>query len=334
MPLVVDEVDLLLNGFGELPSGQKKRKAVDSPYLHRLQRKHFVFFDVLPFFGTLFAIGLAVVHPIGWVEVGLFFAMWLLTGFGISVGFHRLFAHRTFRTTTPVRVALAVSGCMAGQGAPISWTAMHRRHHECTDKEGDMHSPNRHGRSFMQRVHGFIHAHYTWMVRHEYPNVGHYVPELLKDRALIRTGRLYRWWVLLGFAIPAVAGGLLTQSWMGVLTGFLWGGVVRMFVVGHSMWALNSFLHTVGRQPFPLRENMLDNSRNSGLLALISWGEGWHNNHHAFPYSASFGLAWYRVDPGYWLIRTLEMLGLAHDVLVPTAARIAARSAGVSRLAN
>lgn len=324
MPVVIDELDLL----AELPSGNRRRKAVDSPYLHRLQRRHFLLFDVLPFFGTVGAIALAVAHPIGAVEIGLFLLMWLLNGIGISAGFHRLFAHRSYTTTTPVRVALAILGCMGGQGAVISWAAMHRRHHSCADLEGDMHSPNLHGRDLKGRLRGFLHAHYTWMIRHEYPNVAHYAPDLLRDRALVRTGRLYRWWVLLGLAVPAALGGLLTQSWMGVLTGFLWGGVVRIFVVGHLMWSLNSFLHTIGRRPFVLRENPRDNSRNNAVLAVIAWGEGWHNNHHAFPYSASFGLAWYRIDIAYWFIRLLEKAGLARDVLVPSRERIKARAGG------
>ena len=328
MPIVIDE----LESFPALPSGHKKRTAVDSRYLHHLQRRHFVLFDVLPLAGTVAAVALAFVHPVGWVDAGLFLLMWLVNGLGISAGYHRLFAHRTYKTVPAIRVMLAVFGCMGGQGAVISWAAMHRRHHQCADSEGDMHSPNRHGRDLKGRLQGFVHAHYTWMIRHEYPNVAHYVPDLLGDRALVRAGRLYRWWVLLGLAIPAALGGALTGTWMGALTGFLWGGVVRLFVVGNLMWSLNSFLHTMGRKAFRITENPNDQSRNNVLLALLAWGEGWHNNHHAFPYSASFGLAWYRVDLAYWFIRLLEVVGLARDVLVPGPGRIAARAR--SRMAD
>jgi stearoyl-CoA desaturase (delta-9 desaturase) len=321
MSLVIDETD----DFLDLSSSNRRRKAVDSPYFHRIQRRHFFLFDVLPFFGTIAAIAFAFVHPLTWVDGGLFVGMWLLTGLGISAGYHRLFTHRSFKTVRPVRVLLAALGCMAGQGAVISWVAMHRRHHECADKPGDMHSPNLHGKNLLGRIRGFIHAHYTWMIQHEYPNVAHYAPDLLREGAIRKTGRLYRWWVLTGLVVPAIIGGLITGSWTGALTGFLWGGVVRMFVVGHTMWALNSVLHTIGSQPFPLRENPNDASRNNLLLAVLGWGEGWHNNHHAFPYSASFGLAWYRADIAYWFIRTLQLLGLAWDVRVPTQARIAAR---------
>lgn len=323
MSIMLDEAELRDEAF---PSGNKRRKVIDSPFLHRIQRRHFLLFDVLPFFGTVFAVGLAFYHPIGAVEIGLFLVMWLLTGLGISAGYHRLFSHRSWKTVTPVRVAMAIFGCMAGQGAVISWVAMHRRHHENTDLPGDMHSPNLHGTDRRGRVKGFIHAHYTWMLRHDYPNVAHYTPDLLRDKAILWVGRNYRWWVLLGLALPAVAGGLLLQSWMGVLTGFLWGGVVRMFVVGHTMWALNSFLHTMGRQHYRIADNPTDQSRNNYLLGTLAWGEGWHNNHHAFPFSASFGLAWYRPDIGFWFIRILQALGLAWDVRVPTPDRLKARA--------
>jgi stearoyl-CoA desaturase (delta-9 desaturase) len=322
MPVIIDE----LEAFDTLPSGDRRRRAVDSPYLHRLQRRHFVLFDVLPLFGTVVALGFAFVHPVTAVDVSLLGLMWLVNGLGISAGFHRLFAHRSYKTTPSIRVLLAVFGCMGGQGAVISWAAMHRRHHQCADIEGDMHSPNLHGTDWKGRLRGFVHAHYTWMARHEYPNVAHYVPDLLRDRALVRTGRLYRWWVLLGLVIPAALGGLATQTWMGVFTGFLWGGVVRLFLVGNLMWSLNSFLHTIGRKAFRIPENAHDQSGNSTVLALLAWGEGWHNNHHAFPYSASFGLAWYRIDVAYWFIRILEAVGLARDVLVPGREHLAARA--------
>lgn len=322
MSIVIDETDLLT----ETQQDKYRRLAINTPYLHRMQRRHFILFDVLPFFGAVTAIGLAFIHPIGWLELALFFGMWLLTGLGISAGYHRLFTHRSFKTTAAVRVMLAIFGCMAGQGAVISWVAMHRRHHECADKPGDMHSPNLHGATLWGKIRGFVHAHYTWMVKHEYPNVAHYVPDLLRETAIVRVARHYRWWIVLGLVIPAAVGGLVAQSWMGALTGFLWGGVVRMFVVGHSMWALNSVLHTIGSQPFRLRENPNDNSRNNWLLAVLAWGEGWHNNHHAFPYSASFGLAWYRIDLAYWFIAVLKALGLAWDVKLPTKERMAARA--------
>jgi stearoyl-CoA desaturase (delta-9 desaturase) len=310
----------------ERPRAKRDTAAINSPHLHRLQRRHFLLFDILPFVGTLAALGLLLLHPLGWVDIALLAGMWLLTGLGLTVGYHRLFTHQSFSTSPAISVAFLVLGSMAGRGPMVSWVAMHRRHHERSDREGDMHSPNLHGQSPLGRLRGWAHAHLTWMFEHEYPNVAHYVPDLLRERTLMATNQRYYTWVVLGLALPALIGGVLTQSWMGALTGFLWGGVVRMFAVEHCMSAVNSFLHLMGSRPFNVRG---DNSRNSGVLSLFTWGEGWHNNHHAFPYSAAFGLEWYQFDLGFLLIRALQGLGLVWNVKVPTRARIAARGAAL-----
>ncbi|MCW7541679.1 fatty acid desaturase [Aquabacterium sp. A7-Y] len=305
------------------PTGFKRRKVIDDAYLHRIQRKHFLLFDVLPLFGTLLAIGLLPLYPIGAAEVGVAVALWILTGFGISVGYHRLFAHATFKTHPWVAAALAIFGAMAGQGALISWVAMHRRHHEFSDREGDMHSPNLSGSGFKGKLRGFVHAHFTWMMAHPYPNVVHYAPDLLRNHTLMFISRHYYAWILLGFALPAALCGIVTLSWSGVLTGFLWGGFVRMFVLEHGIWSLNSICHLTGTRRFKTR----DQSRNNAWLAPFTFGEAWHHNHHAFLYSASFGLSWYRIDPGYWLIRLLATLGLASEIKVPDPGQVQARLA-------
>ncbi|MDF0529496.1 acyl-CoA desaturase [Tsukamurella sp. 8F] len=307
-------------------AGEPRRKTVSNPYIHRLQRRHFLLFDVLPIIGTAVAVVLAFVHPISWVDWALLGAMWLLTGLAITVGYHRLFTHRTFKAAPSVVVVLAVLGSMAAQGPVISWVALHRRHHECSDAEGDPHSPNLDGDGLVGRIRGLAHSHFLWMRRHEYPNIVHYAPDLLKNRPLVRVARLYNYWVVLGLALPAAVGGLVTWSWWGVLSGMLWGGLVRIFVLEHIVWAINSFLHMYGTRPYASREN----SRNGGIFALVTLGESWHNNHHAFPESASFGLNWYRFDPGYWVIRSLEAVGLAWDVGLPTAERRASKRIAAS----
>lgn len=317
--------------FSDPEQQQKPRRlAIETPYLNRMQLRHFILFNVLPCIGALAAFAFAFIHPITKLDLVLFFSMWLLTGFGVSIGYHRLFTHRSFETSTPVRVTLAILGSMAGLGPVISWSAMHRRHHQCADHDGDMHSPNMHGAGLMGRIRGLIHAHISWMIKHEYPNIVYYTPDLLEDRALVRTSRHYQTWVLLGLAIPAAIGGMVTHTLMGVLTGFLWGGLVRMFVVSQSISALNSVLHSAGAHPFVLH----DNSRNSWLLALLIWGEGWHHNHHAFPRSASFGLAWYRVDFSYWAILLLKRLGLVWNVKVPTPKQLAHRRRFTKRVSS
>lgn len=298
-----------------------RRKVLASPYLHKLQRRHFLLFDVLPIIGTAGALAFLLVRPISSTDVSLLLSMWLLTGLGVTVGYHRLFTHRTFKAGVPVTVVLAVLGSMAGQGAVISWVALHRRHHECSDQEGDPHSPNLHGTGLKGRLSGLAHSHFLWMRRHEYPNIVHYAPDLLRNRPLVRVARLYYYWVVLGLLIPALIGGCVSMSWLGAVSGLFWGGFVRIFVLEHIVWAINSFLHMFGTRPYESREN----SRNGAIFSLVTLGEAWHNNHHAFPESPSFGLDWYRPDPGYWLIRLLAATGLAWDLKLPARERRAAK---------
>jgi stearoyl-CoA desaturase (Delta-9 desaturase) len=300
----------------------RDHRIIISRHFHKLQRRHFIIFDVLPFFGTLIALGLLFYRPIGAVEISLFFGMWLLTGLGLTVGYHRLFTHLAFSTGPVMRCILVIMGSMAGRGPMLSWVAMHRRHHELSDHDGDLHSPNLHGTTVLGRLRGFLHAHLTWMIEHDYPNVMHYVPDLMAERTLFKVNSYYYAWVLLGLLIPTAIGGLATGSLWGAITGFLWGGVVRMFVVEQSMSAINSLMHMFGARPFATRD---DNSRNLGVMAWLAWGEGWHNNHHAFPYSAAFGLRWFEFDPGFLFIRLLEALGLAWNVKVPSHEKIALR---------
>jgi stearoyl-CoA desaturase (delta-9 desaturase) len=295
------------------PDRAGKRKAIDSPFLRTKQRRHFIAFDLLPLFGAAAAFASIPVLGVGAPEIVSLVVLWLVSGFGISVGYHRLLAHRSFKTGEAAKVAFAVAGSLAGQGGVISWVAMHRRHHECADREGDFHSPNLHGQDWRGRLRGFVHAHFTWMVGHAYPNVAHYAPDLLRSKRLVWVSRHYYAIALAGIWVPAVACALARGSWLGLITGLLWGGMVRMFVLEHCIWALNSVCHLWGRRTFDTR----DESRNVPWLAPFIFGESWHHNHHAFPGSASFGLHWSRIDPGYWLIVLMRLAGIAWDVKVP-----------------
>ena len=296
------------------------RLVLSSPYLHRMQRRHFLLFDVLPLAGTLCALVLAFFHPPTTVDLTLLAIMWLATGIGLTVGYHRFFSHSAFATSNAVAGALLILGSMAARGPMVSWVAMHRRHHELSDHDGDLHSPNLAGSGVIGRAKGWLHAHLTWMIEHDYPNVAHYTPELLRNPAILRVNRHYYVWVTLGLVLPALAGAALTQSPLGALTGLLWGGIVRMFVVEQTMSAVNSFAHLIGTRPYETRG---DNSRNNPVIGLLAWGEGWHNNHHAFPYSAAFGLRWYQLDIGFCLIKAMESVGLVWNVRLPTADRVA-----------
>ena len=300
----------------------KRNKTVDSPFIHRLQRRHFILLQILPFVGTLIALLLIPYLTCGFFELFLFVLFWLITGFGVSSGYHRLFTHRSYKAHNAVQIILAIGGAMAGQGGVISWAALHRRHHELSDKPGDPHSPNLHGSTWRDRLRGLTHSHLTWMYKHEYPSVVHYVPDLIKNKTLVRIDRYYYLWAALGLVLPALLGGLYHWSLEGALAGFLWGGAVRIFWGGHTIWSINSFLHCFGTARFDTEEH----SHNFGPVALLTFGESWHNNHHAFPGSASFGLEWYRLDPGYWLIQLLEALHLAWDVKVPSPEKIKAQA--------
>lgn len=290
------------------------RTVISSRYLHRAQRRHFILFDLLPLLFAVVAVIRLFAAPLEAPAVALFAVMWLATGLGLSVGYHRLFSHRAFATTPAIAGLLLIAGSMAARGPMISWAAIHRRHHKHSDASGDMHSPNLPVDRADCPLRRWLHAHLTWMLRHDYPNPRHYVPDLLADPHLVHLNRLYYWWVALGLVLPAGIGGVTAGGVGGIVDGFLWGGAVRLFVVEQSMSAVNSLLHMVGERPF---ERTADNSRNSALLGLLVWGEGWHNNHHAFPYSAAFGLKWRQLDPGYWLIGTLQVCGLAWDVHQP-----------------
>ncbi|NIE57324.1 MULTISPECIES: fatty acid desaturase [unclassified Burkholderia] len=300
------------------------RRMINSPHLHKLQKRHFLMFGVGPFVGTLCALSLLFVRGIGWPEVVAFFVMWAVTGLCVSAGFHRLFAHKAYETGPILRSVIAICGSMAAQGSVVAWVAIHRRHHEYSDNEGDLHSPNLAGPGLKGKLKGWLHAHLTWMLAYPFPNPTQYAPDLLRDERMMFVNRHYRKWVLLGLVIPAVGCALIEHSWWGLATGFLWGGMVRICAVAHGMWSLNSVCHLIGTRRFATS----DESRNVSWLAPFVFGESWHHNHHAFPRSASFGLEWHRIDPGFWLIWLLGKTGLVHGIQVPSREQIVQRAIG------
>ena len=245
-----------------------------------------------------------------WVDGSLLVGMYVLTAVGITVGYHRLFTHRAFETHGIVQFALAVLGSMAVEGPLLKWVAVHRRHHQHSDTPDDPHSPHEHGDDLLGVLRGLWHAHVGWFFQPDPPNLQHYVKDLRQSGLLRAASRLFPLWVTLGLVLPAALGGLLTGTWMGVLTGLLWGGLARIFLVHHVTWSINSICHLWGRQPFRTG----DHSRNNFVFGALGFGEGWHNNHHAFPTSARFGLRWWQVDVGYWCISGLALLGLAWSV--------------------
>ena len=246
---------------------------------------------VVPFLGTLVAIWLLWQRAVHWSDLALFVVMYVIAGFGETVGFHRMLTHRSFQARPVVKFLLLVFGTMAIQGPPIDWAAIHIKHHAQADREGDPHSP----------LDGFFHAHMGWFFGNVDANPAIYCPHLFKDPVIAFVSRTVWIWSLLSLFIPFLLGG-----W----TGLLWGGLVRMFLSNHAAWSVNSVCHTFGKRKFLTN----DRSRNQWIVALLGLGEGWHNNHHAFPRSAFHGLYWWQVDISGYVIWLLERLRLIHDV--------------------
>jgi stearoyl-CoA desaturase (Delta-9 desaturase) len=265
---------------------------------------------ILPFLGFLAAVVFLWGRGFHWVDLSLLLGMYALTALGITVGYHRLFTHRSFEANRVVEFVLAVLGSMAVEGPLLKWAAIHRRHHRYSDTHEDPHSPHEQGDGFLGLLRGLWHAHVGWFFEPDPPNLPHYVKDLRQSGALRTASRLFPLWVILGMLIPAALGGVLTGTWMGVATGLLWGGLARIFLVHHVTWSINSICHLWGSQPFRTG----DQSRNNFVFGALGFGEGWHNNHHAFPTSARFGLRWWQIDLGYWFIYVLAVGGLAYRV--------------------
>jgi stearoyl-CoA desaturase (Delta-9 desaturase) len=269
--------------------------------------------SVVPLLGVVAAVVLFWNDFVGPADLVIFGVMYFVAALGISTGYHRLLTHRAFATSRPMRFFLAAAGAVAGQGPPIIWAAHHRRHHRVADKPGDPHSPYQdHEPGIRGALKGLWHAHLGWLFdTHLTSDPIRYCPDLARDKDLRFISKHFIWFVLGGIALPGLFGFALTGTLAGAATGALWGGLVRFFVVNHMTYAVNSVGHYFGGRRFATP----DESRNVSWLALTSFGEAWHNNHHAFPRSASHGMRWYEVDISAMLIRAMEAVGLAWDVV-------------------
>ncbi len=263
---------------------------------------------------------------LGYNDLLVFAIMYVATGLGITVGFHRLFTHRSFKTTPGVRRLFAILGSMAVEGPVIAWVADHRKHHAFSDQPGDPHSPHvEHGNGLRGALKGLGHAHVGWLFIHtDRGRKTRYAPDLIADPVVKRVSDRFLLWVAVGLAIPfglgfAFGGGSLFAGW----TGMLWGGFVRMLVLHHVTYSINSLCHFFGRKPYETG----DESRNLAWLAPLSFGEAWHNAHHAFPTSARHGLGRRQFDPSAMVIAGLEKTGLAWDVVRVSPDRLEAKRA-------
>lgn len=276
-----------------------------------LQRRATLIATVVPFVGFLVAVISLWGRGISATDLGIFLVFYAFTGLGVTVGFHRLFTHRSFKTTTTVKLILAIAGSMAIQGPLIRWVANHRRHHAFADKEGDPHSPHLdEGPGLAGIARGLWHSHIGWLFDYEETSPGRWAPDLLKDPQLRKIDRQFPLWVAVSFIAPAVVGLIVTASWQGAVTAFLWGSLARIFFLHHVTWSVNSICHFYGKRPF----ETTDHSTNNWLLSIVSFGESWHNNHHAFPTSAVHGMRRGQFDISAQMISLLEKLGAARGV--------------------
>ncbi|MDX6720152.1 MAG: hypothetical protein QOJ63_2406 [Solirubrobacteraceae bacterium] len=294
----------------------------------RAHQRFILLASILPPLGVVAAIVLTWHHLVGPTDLALLFVFYTLTVIGVSTGFHRLLTHRAFKTSKPLRIALAVLGTAGAEGPPIIWVAHHRRHHTLADQEGDPHSPHLHGEDGIRgQLKGLWHAHWGWLFdEHLTSDPMRYCPDLVREKHMRWISQHFLQIVAAGIVLPGLIGFALSGSVAGLLTGMLWGGVVRIFLLHHFTYAVNSVGHVYGRRSFVTG----DESRNVLWLAIPSFGEAWHNNHHAFPTSARHGLRWWEVDLSALLIGLLERAGLAWDVVRIPPHRLEGKRIGVA----
>jgi stearoyl-CoA desaturase (Delta-9 desaturase) len=285
-------------------------------------------FVAIPMLALAAAIPLAWGWGLTWRDVILAVVFYYISGLGIAMGFHRYFTHLSYKAKPGLRVALAIAGSMALEGPVLGWVADHRRHHKYSDREGDPHSPWRFGDDWKALAKGLGWAHVGWMFEGAKTSREKFCPDLLADKTIVRISRAFPFWVTFSLLAPALIGGLWSWSWWGALTAFFWASLVRVAFLHHVTWSINSICHTFGKEEFEVR----DKSRNVNWLALLSFGESWHNWHHADPTSARHGVLRGQIDTAARLIWICEKFGWAYDVRWPDEARLTAKKTGTRRL--
>jgi stearoyl-CoA desaturase (Delta-9 desaturase) len=261
-------------------------------------------------------------HGIGWFDLGLAVALYVITGLGISLGFHRLFTHRSFRARRGLRISLAVAGSLAAEGSLISWVSHHRRHHVFADKEGDPHSPWTVRGPRFRRIRGLVHAHVGWLFSGDPSPDTRWSRDLLADRDIAVISRLFPLWTVLSLALPFAIGLVVTRSLTGATLAMVWAGAVRIGLLHHVTWSVNSLGHMFGKRPYA----STDRSGNIAWLSVISFGDSWHNSHHAFPALARHGCDRGQLDPSATALRVFECVGWATHVRWPNPATLARRA--------
>jgi len=313
---------------GPSPTTARGRPETFIEAAKRWQRWLLWFFLLGPFAALALGVTLALMAGIGptWLDLGLAIGFYAVAGHGVTAGFHRYFTHRSFTATRALRIALAVAGSLSVEGTVTGWVADHRRHHAHSDQPDDPHSPWRFGSGAPALFKGMLWAQFGWFFSNEHTSRERFCPDLLADPDIRVVDRLFPLLAVVSITAPALFGGLLTLSWRGALTALIWAGLVRMLVLHHVTWSVNSVCHVAGRRPFRSR----DRSSNVWWLAVPSMGESWHNLHHAEPTSARHGVDRWQLDSTARLIRWLEALRLVSDVRRPTAGRLLDRRQAVA----
>lgn len=280
-------------------------------------------FVLIPFAALIAAIPVAWGGWLSWLDATLAVVFYVVSGLGVTIGFHRYLTHGSFKAKRQLRVALAIAGSLAVQGDVNQWVADHRRHHAFSDVEGDPHSPWRYGESVRGLTKGLFYSHMGWLFHRELSNRARFAPDLENDRAIRRVASLFPLIVAASLLTPAAIGGLVTWSWQGALTAFFWAGLVRVGFLHHVTWSINSICHVFGERPFAVRDG--DKAANFWPLAILSFGESWHNLHHSDPTSARHGALRGQIDISARAIWLLEKLGWVYDVRWPKPDRLAAK---------
>ncbi len=287
-------------------------------------------FVAVPMLALLAAVPLAWGWGLGWRDIVIAVVFYAISGLGISMGFHRYFTHGSFKATRAFKIALAVAGTLAIEGPLLTWVADHRRHHKYSDKEGDPHSPWRFGGDWKALTKGLAFAHIGWLFDSNRTSQQKFVPDWLADADIPRISRWFPGLVAVSLLAPAAIGWLWTGSWQGALTAFFWASLVRVAFLHHVTWSINSICHTFGKEEFEVR----DKSRNVNWLAILSFGESWHNLHHADPTCARHGVLKGQIDIAARLIWVAEKLGWVYDVRWPDEARLSGKRTGTRKLGS
>ncbi|WP_440100681.1 acyl-CoA desaturase [Streptosporangium sp. H16] len=274
-----------------------------------------------PLIALVVAVPFAWGWGLGWSDIVIAGVFYVVTGLGVTVGLHRHFTHGSFKAKRPLKIALGIAGSLSMEMSVLDWVATHRKHHKFSDKEGDPHSPWRFGTGFVAVSKGLLWAHMGWLFEADRANREKYAPDLVKDPDIIKLHKLFPVLAITTMVMPAVLGGLLTWSWWGMATGFFWGTLVRIGLLHHVTWSINSICHVFGEEAFESR----DKSRNVWWLAIPSFGESWHNLHHSDPTCARHGALKGQIDLSAGVIRLFEKAGWAYDVRWPTPERLAAK---------